>query len=98
MEFLAKLWHYMGKHKYLLTVLFFVILVCFLDKNNMMVRMKNRVEIGRLNAQIDHYRSLCDSLEKELNALDTDGKSLEKIAREQYGMHEDGEEIFIIKE
>jgi Septum formation initiator len=96
-KFLSQLWHYVGRHKYFLTVLAFLAIVCFLDKNNLMVRLKNRYEISRLTSQRDNYKETCDSLWSELKALETDGKSLEKIAREQYGMHEAGEEVFIIR-
>ena len=96
-RFLSQLWHYIGRHKYLITVLAFLAIVCFLDKNNLMVRLKNRYEISRLTSQRNANQRECDSLVKELKALETDGKSLEKIAREQYGMHEKGEEVFIIK-
>lgn len=97
MDFLKELWHYIGRHKYMLTVAAFFVIICFLDKNNMFVRLRNQHEINRLNAQIESYRSKCDSLEKELNELNCGGKALETIAREQYGMHEENEEVFIIK-
>lgn len=98
MDFLKKLWHTLGQYKYLVTVLLFVLIVVFLDKNNLFVRMDNRREIHRLNAQIEYYRALVDSLEQELSDIEQGGKALEDIAREQYGMHKEGEEVFIIKD
>ncbi|MBR4433428.1 MAG: septum formation initiator family protein [Bacteroidaceae bacterium] len=97
-KFLSQLWHYIGRHKYLITVIAFLLIVGFLDKNNMMVRLKNRYEISRLSAQKQEFQNLCDSLSDELQSFDTDGKSLERIAREQYGMHEAGEDVFIVKD
>ena len=97
-KFLSQLWHYVGRHKYLITVLAFLAIVVFLDKNNLMSRLKNRYEISRLTSQRDSYQKTCDSLWSELKALETDGESLERIAREQYGMHEAGEDVFIIKD
>jgi len=96
-KFLTQLWHYAGKHKYLLTVLGFLVIICFLDKNNLTVRLKNKYEISRLTSERDDYQRKCDSLWSELKSLETDGKSLEKIAREEYGMHEEGEEVFIVR-
>lgn len=98
MDFLKKLWHTLGQYKYLVTVLLFVLIVVFLDKNNLFVRMDNRREIHRLNAQIEYYRALVDSLEQELSDIEQGGEALEDIAREQYGMHKEGEEVFIIKD
>ena len=98
MDFLKKVWHYLGKHKYAFTIICFLAIVLFLDSNNVFVRMKNKRELRRLNSQIEHYSSLRDSLEAELEDLNVDGAALERIAREQYGMHADDEEVFIIKE
>ena len=95
--FLSQLWHYLGRHKYLITVVAFLAIIVFLDENNLMVRVKKRYEISRLTSQRNRQQALRDSLEEELRAFDTDGKSLERIAREQYGMHEEGEEVFIVK-
>lgn len=97
MDFLKKLWHTIGHYKYQVTILLFVLIVCFLDKNNLFVRMRNKQEINRLNAQIEYYSTLVDSLENELDALEQGGDALEAIAREQYGMHKEDEEVFIIK-
>lgn len=97
MDFLNKLWHTIGHYKYLVTFLLFVLIIFFLDKNNLFVRMRNNQEISRLNAQIEYYSTLVDSLEKELDALEQGGDALEAIAREQYGMHKEDEEVFIIK-
>ena len=98
MDFLRKLWHYIGKHKYAIAIVGFLIIVLFLDSNNVFVRMKNKRELRRLNSQIEQYSSLRDSLVKELDELDADGAALERIAREQYGMHADNEDVFIIKD
>lgn len=97
MDFFKRLWHWLGRHKYAVAVACFLVIVLFLDGNNVFVRMKNRRELRRLNGQIERYATLRDSLEAELESLDADGASLERIAREQYGMHGEDEEVFIIK-
>lgn len=97
MDFFKRQWHWLGRHKYAVAVACFLVIVLFLDGNNVFVRMKNRRELRRLNGQIERYATLRDSLEAELESLDADGASLERIAREQYGMHGEDEEVFIIK-
>lgn len=97
MDFLKKFWLFLGRNKYLITVLLFVFVVCFIDKNNLFVRMRNKQEIHRLNSQIEYYSSLVDSLRQALDTLEKGGDALETIAREQYGMHKEDEEVFIIK-
>lgn len=96
-HFFSELWHFVGRNKYLLTILFFVVIIVFLDENNVFVHIKNKYEIARLSSQRDSYSATCDSLMEELKSLDTNGSSLERIAREQYGMHEEDEEVFIIR-
>ena len=96
-NFLKELWHFLGRNKYLMTIIGFVVIVVFIDQNNVMERIKNHHEITQLKAERDRYQAACDSLRRELDALDTDGRSLERIAREQYGMHKVDEDIYIMR-
>ena len=98
MEFVKKLWHTMGQHKYLVTLIAFVLLLMFFDSNNVFVRLKYKHQLSDLQEQVEHYRALTDSLRLQLEAVDAGGKALETIARVQYGMHNDNEEVFIIED
>lgn len=50
-------------------------------------RTVEAAELARLEAQIDSLRSMADSLE-------TDSATLERLARERYGMVRDGEVLY----
>ena len=95
-DFLKKLWQFCGRHKYVLAIAIFLAVVLVFDSFNVFVRMRNRATLHVLQNQVEEYRLRCDSLQRELDALEEDGDGLERIAREKFGMHADGEEIFIV--
>lgn len=96
-EFFRQLRRFVGRYKYLIVLVTFLLIVLFFDRSNIFSHMRNHRTLNELQEQIDYYSARCDSLEKELHALDSDGEPLERIAREKYGMHRDNEEVFIIR-
>lgn len=86
-----------GRHKYAVTIVLFLLIICFFDQNNLMQRLRHKREIYNLTKEIEYYRELRDSSVLRLNELKNDSCNLERIAREKYRMHLPGEEIFIIE-
>ena len=85
------------RHKYLVTILGFLLIICFLDQNNLMLRLRHHYQIRELQKEIDHYTLMRDRSVQGLQELANDSNNLERIAREKYGMHLPNEEVFIIK-
>ena len=50
MDKLATLWVFVRKHKYLITLLIFVVIVGFLDENSIMRRLGYARDINNLNS------------------------------------------------
>lgn len=98
MSFLSRTWQFMCRHKYVVTIVLFLVLICFVDQNNLIVRQKNKSELRRLESELEYYTARCDSLQHDLDDLEKGGYTLERIAREQYGMHKSDEEVFLIPE
>ncbi|MBR5235378.1 MAG: septum formation initiator family protein [Bacteroidaceae bacterium] len=86
-----------GRHKYVVTIGVFLLIICFLDQNNLMQRWQHRMQRVALEREIEYYEAMRDSSVQGLKALERDRNNLERVAREKYGMHLPGEEIFIIK-
>ncbi len=84
------------KNKYLLTGVAFLLLMLFLDRNNLISQFKMRKELNGLRKELQFYRdqAMMDSI--ELNRLLGDSLQLEKLGREKYMMKRDSEDIYII--
>ena len=97
MKKLRELWEALGRHKYAVTIIGFLLLICFLDQNNLMLRLRHQRQIRELESEKEQYEKLRDESIRGLQELANDSNNLERIAREKYGMHLPNEEVFIIK-
>ncbi|MBE6291400.1 MAG: septum formation initiator family protein [Bacteroidales bacterium] len=86
-----------GRYKYVVTIVIFLLIICFLDQNNLMLRWRHRVQRISLQKEIEYYEGVRDSSLQGLRQLEKDSVNMERIAREKYGMHLPDEEIFIIQ-
>lgn len=92
---IAQLGTWISKHKYLFVTISFLIIIVFLDENNMMKHIQNKREIATLEAEKAVLQEEYDNLTNKLDELNADPELIEKIARERYGMHKANEEVFI---
>lgn len=97
MKALGRLWNAVGRHKYTITIVGFLLIICFLDQNNLMQRWQHRQQRLSLQKEIEYYKAVRDSSVQGLKNLEHDRSNLERVAREKYGMHLPDEEIFIIR-
>ena len=95
---IKEIWAAIGRHKYMVTIIGFLLIICFLDQNNLMQRLRHQRQIHELKSEIELYTTLRDQSISGLQELAKDSNNLERIAREKYGMHLPNEEVFIIKE
>lgn len=98
MSKLLTIWNYIRRHKYLITVLIFIVVIGFLDENSLIQRIKHRNEISTLNSEIERYRMQYEEDTKRLKELTTNPEALEKIAREKYLMKKPNEDIYVFEE
>ena len=66
MDKLAFLWSFFRKHKYLITLVLFAVIVGFLDENSMVRRLGYAREENRLRGEIERYRKERIAREKYL--------------------------------
>lgn len=95
---LATLWDFIGRHKYGITVLAFVVIIGFLDENSMIRRGSYAREINRLQNEIERYRADYEDNTQKLNELTTNPDAIEQIAREKYLMKKPNEDIYVFKD
>lgn len=91
-------WFGILTNKFVMATLGFIVWMLFLDINSYLIHHELNAEIDELEESIEYYRTEIESDEKKLEELTTDDKKLEKFAREQYWMHREGEQIFLIEQ
>ena len=91
-------WTYIRQHKYLITIVLFLVIIVFLDENSLIRRAQHRREISALTEEIEKYRKQYAEDTERLKELTANPEALEKIAREKYLMKKPNEDIFIIEE
>jgi len=91
-------WGKILKNKYLIAVVVFLLIVLFIDDNNLMERFNLMSERSDLNTQVEFYENKIQESNRKLEELKTDSASLEKFAREEYFMKKDNEDVYIIVE
>ena len=92
------IWEYVRKHKYMITVVGFLVIIVFLDDNSLIQRAKQRQEIKALTAEIEKYRKQFEEDTEKLKELNENPDAMEKIAREKYLMKKPNEDVFIFEE
>lgn len=84
------------KNKYLLTGVAFLILMLFLDRNNLITQYKIRKELNGLKKELQFFLEQSEKDSIELSRLTGDSLELERLGREKYMMKRDSEDIYII--
>lgn len=86
------------RHKYVVTIVGFLLVICVFDQNNLLLRLRHQRQMRELRKEIQHYTQMRDQSLRGLQELANDSNNLERIARERYEMHLPNEEIFIIEQ
>lgn len=94
---LLTIWNFIRRHKYWITVSFFVLIIGFLDDNSLVHRISNIRRMNKLHESIKEYKADYDEKTKKLSELTTNPHSIEKVAREKYLMKKPNEDVYVIQ-
>lgn len=83
-------------NKYFIVSFVFLVLVGFVDRNNIVRWCRDIVTVMRQEKVIRQYRKDIEAIDGKLRELTSDKDSLEKFAREQYYFQKKDEEVFIV--
>ena len=84
-------------NQYVLTGLLFAIWMVFLDANNYFIHSELDQQIESLEADIEFYETSLEHDRELLQQLNTNPEAFETYARENFGMHKEGETVTIIE-
>lgn len=90
------IWSLVAHYKYLITIVLGILIVGVLDENSFRKRIEYELQISDLKSEIEKYDKQYQEDSKELKTLRLNPKAIEKIAREQYFMKADNEDIFVM--
>ena len=84
-------------NKYVLVCVIFGVVFVFVGEQSILKDIQRRRQIRQTEQQIRAIRADIEATQRKINWLrSTD--SLEQFAREEYYMHEPGEDVYIVKE
>ena len=86
------------KNKYLIATVAFLVWMVFFDHNNLLLHLQYRNELNDLSKSKKYYQEQIDKTKKEVELMQSNPKWMEKVAREQYLMKRDNEDVYLIKE
>ena len=96
---MKEIWLYRWRKygKYVLAIAVFAVVMVFFGDQSMINYVKRAREIHHLEEQRDTYREGIQKARHDLDVLqNTD--SLERFAREQYYMHTEKEDVYLVEE
>ena len=82
-------------NKYAITLYLFAIIYLFVGNQSLVKRIAKAKEIREIKREIHLINQQTQEVKNMLNSLDIKD-SLERYAREQYQMHEEGEVVYLI--
>ena len=98
MDKFSSIWNFLGRYKYIITLLVFGVIIVFLDENSILRRLEVANEARSTRSEIEKYRQEFEESTMRLNELDDDSNSIERIAREKYLMKKPNEDIYVFEE
>ena len=84
--------------KYIIVTFLAFLFIGFLDEKSVWKHIRNQQYIGELKEEIGEYEERYKHDKAQIRELDSDPKSIEKIARERYFMKADDEDIFVLSD
>lgn len=78
-------------------VFFLLLIILLYGDNNIFSILRTRHTLRELRAQKAYYEQRLAIDRQHLDELRTNSASLEKYAREQYFMHREGEDIYVVE-
>jgi len=81
----------------LIVVAVFAVIITFVGPQSLVHRVQMAIEYRQKKKVLREYRESTEQINSQLRALENPD-SLERFAREEYHMHAEGEDVFLIDE
>ncbi len=95
MSTFVTIWSFIGKYKYVITILFFLVLVCFAGDDCLLANYHRHQEVEQMRQELNELRAAYTKDSIALSRLKNDPNEAEHVAREMYFMKRQGEDVFV---
>ncbi|MFV0521192.1 MAG: FtsB family cell division protein [Mangrovibacterium sp.] len=85
-------------NKWTIPIVLFLLYILFNGDHSVLTNMRHKAELKELKKQESYLKQKITNDKRRINELQSDQKNLEKFAREQFYMHKDNEDVFIVVE
>lgn len=85
------------KNKYWIVIVIAIVFVGFVDENSLWRHQVNQYKIREIQSEIDKYNQRTKESNEILRRLKTDPAEARRIAREQYLMKQEDEDIYVFQ-
>ena len=86
------------RHKWLVVILFFAVMIGFVDEDSMWHRYERLQEIAVLRAEKQRFQNRYEQDTQTLADLESNPEAVVRVAREQYFMKYPNEDVFVVME
>ena len=83
------------RNKYIISLTAFIVLMLFIDHNDIFVQMDRQRQLKTLIVGKQFYQQQIDQTKKNLADLQNNSAALEKYAREKFFLKRDNEDVFV---
>ena len=86
------------RNKYLVAAVIFLVILLFVNRNDVFVQWDRKQELKDLTASKQFYQKEIEKTRRQLADLEHNPAALEKYARENLFMKRDNEDVFIVEQ
>jgi cell division protein DivIC len=83
------------RNKYIISLTAFIVLMLFIDHNDIFVQMDRQRQLKTLMTSKQFYQQQIEQTRKNLADLQNNSAALEKYAREKFFLKRDNEDVFV---
>ena len=84
------------RNKYIIALAAFIVLMLFIDHNDIFMQMDRQRQLNDLLASKRFYEQKIEQTKKNLADLQNNSAALEKYAREKFLLKRDNEDLFVV--
>lgn len=85
-------------NKYGIATVLFLVYILAVNEHNLIQHFQNKTKLSQLEEQEDKLRAKIEADQQKINELQTNQDNLAKFAREQFLMHQENEDVFVVVE